>query len=133
MNMRTIIGKGGLVVLLSVLASCTEWPEQGGGGAAETAPPLSNLQRPADDVTWSDTLYLRLAAIENDIEYLHAAGTMRRAPAALTLVQTLAIRVRRELAAGLEVDAAIDLLRLEEQTGALFAAASKPPASPNKI
>ena len=106
----------GCFLLALAFNGCAEWPDEEGGGAAELAPPGPREVRLSEtQTTWSDTLYLRLEQVESELERVTADGGMVRAPAALTLARTLAVRVRRQLAGGLEVDAAIDLLRLEEQ------------------
>lgn len=105
-----------LLIFALAVSSCTSWPAERGGGAAELVPPpLGEIQIGETQATWSDTLYLRLEHVEAELDRLALGGGMIRVPAALTLARTLSVRVRRQLAGGLEVDAAIDLLRLEEQ------------------
>ena len=117
----------GLLFLALVVSGCASWPAERGGGAAELAPPTPGEIRLGEiQATWSDTLYLRLEQVESELERVTADGGMMRAPAALTLARTLCVRVRRQLAGGLEVDAAIDLLRLEEQVIRITESSDKP-------
>lgn len=117
----------GLLLLASAISGCASWPAERGGGAAElTPPPPGEIRIGEARATWSDTLYLRLEQVEAELERLTADGGMIRAPAALTLARTLSVRVRRQLAGGLDVDAAIDLLRLEEQVIRITESSDKP-------
>ena len=117
----------GLLLLASAVSGCTSWPAERGGGAAElTPPPPGEIRLGETRATWSDTLYLRLEQVEAELERFTADGGMIRAPAALTLARTLSVRVRRQLAGGLDVDAAIDLLRLEEQVIRITESLDKP-------
>lgn len=111
-----------LFLVSAVLGGCASWPDERGGGAAELAPPHEAANYTEETASWTGTLYLRLSLVESELERIRFDGGMERFPAALTLAEKLAVRVRRELAGGLEVDAAIDLLRLEEQLGRLIAA-----------
>lgn len=115
------IFRNGAFSVVLVLGACESWPDERGGGAAEFAPPVELASQPSAVASWSDTLYLRLSLVEEELERFRIEGGMQRAPAALTLAEKLAVRVRRELAAGLEVDAAIDLLRLEERVSEFLA------------
>ena len=104
-----------------ILGGCANWPEERGGGAAELAPPQEAVNNNDETASWSGTLYLRLSLVESELERIRFDGGMERFPAALTLAEKLSVRVRRQLAGGLEVDAAIDLLRLEEHLERLLA------------
>jgi len=98
-----------------LVAGCTTWPVERGGGAAEVSPlPPTQILLGSTETSWVGTLYMRLEFAEAELERITALGGMEKTPAAITLARGLSIRVRRELAGGLIVDAARDLLSLEE-------------------
>lgn len=98
-----------------LVTGCAPWPVERGGGAAEISPPPpTQVLLGSTETSWVGTLYMRLEFVEAELQRITALGGMEKTPAAITLARGLSIRIRRELAGGLIVDAARDLLSLEE-------------------
>ncbi len=81
------------------------WPAEGTGGFAEYLPITDK----------------RLQVLSDRLEALRERGAMRYAAAGFAEANLLLTRCRRELAAGLTVDASADIDRLERQVDALEA------------
>jgi hypothetical protein len=98
---------------LLVLGACTVWPPAGSGGFAEHRPaPL-----PADE---ADGLGRRLACGLARFERIRAESEASgRLTGRTAATREVAIRARREFAAGLHPDAALSLGRLEAETAAI--------------
>jgi len=94
-----------ILVLAFALGGCygigavTQWPDEGTGGGAERRP----------------TTYQSLADLEYRMWQLESAGAREYAASDFAEAELLLIRVRREVAAGLEMDADTHISLLEHR------------------
>jgi hypothetical protein len=85
-------------LVMSALAGCTQWPQEGEGGFAER----SSLQNPR--VQHLGTRYVNALAV----------GARRHAASDVAEAELLLTRISREYASGLELDAARDAETLSQ-------------------
>jgi hypothetical protein len=81
------------------IGAVTEWPDEGTGGLAERRP----------------TTYQSLADLEYRMWQLESAGAREYAASDFAEAELLLIRIRREVAAGLEMDADTHISLLEHR------------------
>ncbi len=103
-----------LVISLPLLGACSyvSWPEHRGGGMAEITPRDEGVMLISDNLDKAHILYDQLALFEAGLEDLVQKGAFGFARAETTLAQKLIIRIRREIAGDLLIDAEKDLISL---------------------
>jgi hypothetical protein len=93
------------------LGAVTDWPAEGTGGLAERRP----------------TTYQSLADLEYRMWQLEAAGAREYASSDFAEAELLLIRIRREVAAGLEMDADAHISLLEHRFDVISGRLAAPP------
>ncbi|MBY6185527.1 OmpA family protein [Marinobacter hydrocarbonoclasticus] len=103
-----------LLALTSLLSACTSWPEEGGGGMAETFSSDAYLSTPAH-LYEQQRQQSRLTDAQLHLDMLKIRGAYHCLPGRLTEAERQMARSRRELAGGLYADAEESLLVLHDQ------------------
>ncbi|BBK35916.1 hypothetical protein STAQ_09940 [Allostella sp. ATCC 35155] len=126
MTARFLEIPGCLMAVGILLAACSSWPPEASG---------SGRPRPAAPAIAIDGLPGRIDRAAASLARLRAGDGLRYRPAALHQAGTALDRARRELAGGLDDDAAVGLARVERMLDEVLTElaqrqtpASKPPA-----